>query len=130
MQLGHRMLDRALETLAITLDRVPAQRMDAYLREHRYPRLEALLADISGLPAPGPGGSNPVPSVDVVSYHTHRAGIGGWAPLLRERPRIAYLVAAGTIRSGSGARGVGTSTRAAVHAACITESDHPCNMYH
>ena len=47
VQLGHRMLDRALESLSITLDRVPVQRMDAYLREHRYPRLEALLADIA-----------------------------------------------------------------------------------
>ena len=47
VQLGHRMLDRALESVGVTLDRVPAQRMDAYLREHRYPRLEALLADIA-----------------------------------------------------------------------------------
>ena len=47
VQLGHRMLDRALEALAISLDRVPAQRVDAFLREHRYPRLEALLADIA-----------------------------------------------------------------------------------
>jgi len=69
-------------------------------------QLEALLADLSGLPAPGPGGENPVPSVDVAGYHANRAGLGGWAPLLRERPRIAYLVAAGTIRSGSGSRGV------------------------
>ena len=30
-----------------SLDRVPQQRLDAYLAEHRYPRLEALLADIA-----------------------------------------------------------------------------------
>ena len=47
VQLGHRMLDRALEALGISLDRVPAVRMDAYLNEFRYPRLEALLADIA-----------------------------------------------------------------------------------
>ncbi|MFC5579255.1 RelA/SpoT family protein [Lysobacter niabensis] len=47
VQLGHRMLDRALEALATSLERVPAQRMDAFLAEHRYPRLEALLADIA-----------------------------------------------------------------------------------
>ncbi|MFD0739194.1 RelA/SpoT family protein [Lysobacter koreensis] len=47
VQLGHRMLDRALETLETSLERVPAPRLDAYLVEHRYPRLEALLADIA-----------------------------------------------------------------------------------
>jgi len=47
VQLGHRMLDRALEALGISLDRVPAVRMEAYLGEFRYPRLEALLADIA-----------------------------------------------------------------------------------
>jgi guanosine-3',5'-bis(diphosphate) 3'-pyrophosphohydrolase len=47
VQLGHRMLDRALEGLDTSLDRVPQARVDAYLAEHRYPRLEALLADIA-----------------------------------------------------------------------------------
>jgi GTP diphosphokinase / guanosine-3',5'-bis(diphosphate) 3'-diphosphatase len=47
VQLGHRMLDRALEELETSLERVPTLRLDAYLHEHRYPRLEALLADIA-----------------------------------------------------------------------------------
>jgi guanosine-3',5'-bis(diphosphate) 3'-pyrophosphohydrolase len=47
VQLGHRMLDRALEALETSLDRLPHQHLDAYLAEHRYPRLEALLADIA-----------------------------------------------------------------------------------
>ncbi|MFP7722276.1 RelA/SpoT family protein [Lysobacter sp. A3-1-A15] len=47
VQLGHRMLDRALEALETSLDRVPGERVDAYLAEHRYPRLEPLLADIA-----------------------------------------------------------------------------------
>jgi guanosine-3',5'-bis(diphosphate) 3'-pyrophosphohydrolase len=47
VQLGHRMLDRALEDLKTSLDRLPPKRLDAYLAEHRYPRLEALLADIA-----------------------------------------------------------------------------------
>ncbi|MFK3650979.1 RelA/SpoT family protein [Lysobacter enzymogenes] len=47
VQLGHRMLDRALESLETSLDRTPAQRLEAYLNENRYPRLEALLADIA-----------------------------------------------------------------------------------
>jgi guanosine-3',5'-bis(diphosphate) 3'-pyrophosphohydrolase len=47
VQLGHRMLDRALETMGTSLDRLPQQRLDGYLSEHRYPRLESLLADIA-----------------------------------------------------------------------------------
>lgn len=47
VQLGHRMLDRALESLDTSLDRLPPQRLEAYLSEHRYPRLEAMLADIA-----------------------------------------------------------------------------------
>jgi GTP diphosphokinase / guanosine-3',5'-bis(diphosphate) 3'-diphosphatase len=47
VQLGHRMLDRALESLDTSLDRLPVERLDGYLSEHRYPRLEALLADIA-----------------------------------------------------------------------------------
>ena len=47
VQLGHRMLDRALEALGTSLDRLPAKRLDGYLHDHRYPRLEALLADIA-----------------------------------------------------------------------------------
>ena len=47
VQLGHRMLDRALEGMHTSLDRVPSARLEAYLTDHRYPRLEALLADIA-----------------------------------------------------------------------------------
>ncbi len=47
VQLGHRMLDRALGTQGTSLDQLPALRLDAYLAENRYPRLEALLADIA-----------------------------------------------------------------------------------
>ncbi|MES2858126.1 MAG: bifunctional (p)ppGpp synthetase/guanosine-3',5'-bis(diphosphate) 3'-pyrophosphohydrolase [Pseudomonadota bacterium] len=47
VQLGHRMLDRALGTQGTSLDRLPAVRLDTYLAENRYPRLEALLADIA-----------------------------------------------------------------------------------
>ncbi|KLJ02299.1 bifunctional (p)ppGpp synthetase/guanosine-3',5'-bis(diphosphate) 3'-pyrophosphohydrolase [Luteimonas sp. FCS-9] len=47
VQLGHRMLDRALEGLGTSLDRLPQARLDAYLAEARYPRLEELMADIA-----------------------------------------------------------------------------------
>lgn len=47
VQLGHRMLDNALEQLGSSLERLPQQRLEAFLAEHRYPRLEALLADVA-----------------------------------------------------------------------------------
>ena len=47
VQLGHRMLDNALEQLGSSLERLPQQRLEAFLSEHRYPRLEALLADVA-----------------------------------------------------------------------------------
>jgi len=47
VQLGHRMLDRALEDLDSSLERLPQQRLEAFLNEHRYPRLEAFLADVA-----------------------------------------------------------------------------------
>lgn len=47
VQLGHRMLDRALEALGSSLERVPGAHLDSFLQEQRYPRLEALLADIA-----------------------------------------------------------------------------------
>src|SRR5690606_29100378 len=47
VDLGHRMLDRALEALESSLDRVPPAHLEALLAELRYPRLEELLADIA-----------------------------------------------------------------------------------
>ena len=47
VRLGHHMLDRALGALGTSLDRLPLARLEAFLGEHRYPRLEALLADIA-----------------------------------------------------------------------------------
>jgi guanosine-3',5'-bis(diphosphate) 3'-pyrophosphohydrolase len=47
VDLGHRMLDRALEMRDSSLDRIPTERLDHFLGEHRYRRLEELLADIA-----------------------------------------------------------------------------------
>jgi len=47
IELGHRMLDRALDSLDNSLDRVPAKVLDQYLSEARLRRLEDLLADIA-----------------------------------------------------------------------------------
>ncbi len=47
VQFGHRMLDRALGNQGTSLDRLPPERLDTYLAENRFPRLEELLADIA-----------------------------------------------------------------------------------
>jgi len=47
VDLGHRMLDRALEICDSSLDRVPTEKLEQFLAEHRYRRLEELLADIA-----------------------------------------------------------------------------------
>jgi guanosine-3',5'-bis(diphosphate) 3'-pyrophosphohydrolase len=47
IELGHRMLDRALDAIDSSLDAIPAAQLDAYLAEQRLRRLEDLLADIA-----------------------------------------------------------------------------------
>ena len=47
VQLGHYMLDRALGAQGTALDRIPMPRLEAYLADNRYTRLEAMLADIA-----------------------------------------------------------------------------------
>jgi guanosine-3',5'-bis(diphosphate) 3'-pyrophosphohydrolase len=47
VDLGHRILERALESRDSSLDSVPAAVLEKYLTEHRYKRLEELLSDIA-----------------------------------------------------------------------------------
>lgn len=47
VELGHRMLDRALDALGTSLDAVPDAALQAFLAECRFERLEDLLADIA-----------------------------------------------------------------------------------
>ncbi len=47
VQLGHRMLDRALGEIDFSLDRVTPERLERFLADNRLPRLEELLADIA-----------------------------------------------------------------------------------
>ena len=47
VELGHRMLDRALESVDSSLDRIPAKALDQYLADARLRRLEDLLAEIA-----------------------------------------------------------------------------------
>ncbi len=47
VELGHRMLDRALEGLDTSLDRIAPARVEQYLADARLRRLEELLADIA-----------------------------------------------------------------------------------
>jgi protease-4 len=48
----------------------------------------------------------PVKLAPAASYLALRAADVGWRPLLSDLPRIAYVVASGLIRRGSGARGI------------------------
>ncbi len=47
VEIGHRLLDRALETLGTAIEQIPPATLDAYLHEHRLRRLEELLAEIA-----------------------------------------------------------------------------------
>jgi GTP diphosphokinase / guanosine-3',5'-bis(diphosphate) 3'-diphosphatase len=44
---GHRMLDRALDSLGSSLDSIPAEALDRYLSKHGLRRLEDLLSDVA-----------------------------------------------------------------------------------
>ena len=60
--------DRALEDIGSSLERLPAERLDGYLAELRYPRLEELLADIAL--------GNRMPSQVAQTLAQHGAGSG------------------------------------------------------
>lgn len=47
VDLGHRMLDRALDALDSSLDRISSDRLEQYFTEQRYRRLEEMLSDIA-----------------------------------------------------------------------------------
>ncbi len=47
VELGHRMLDRALEAQGVSLDAIPLKTIDRYLADAKFKRLEELLADIA-----------------------------------------------------------------------------------
>lgn len=47
VELGHRMLDRALDQVGISLEGIPGEVLDSYLAEQKFRRLEELLADIA-----------------------------------------------------------------------------------
>ena len=47
VELGHRMLDRALEAQGVSLDAIPLKALDRYIADAKFKRLEELLADIA-----------------------------------------------------------------------------------
>ena len=47
VELGHRMLDRALDAVDVSLESISATVLDKYLGENKFKRLEELLADIA-----------------------------------------------------------------------------------
>lgn len=79
-------------------------------RDEMEERLEAL----TPLPPPERAGPRRVRLVDGPVYHALRVADPGWRPLFRELPRVAYVVASGTIHRGSGRRGVASEPFAAM----------------
>lgn len=79
-------------------------------RDEMEERLEAL----TPLPPPERAGPRRVRIVDGPVYHALRVADPGWRPLFRELPRVAYVVASGTIHRGSGRRGVASEPFAAM----------------
>lgn len=78
VELGHRMLDRVLEALDATLDQLPAKRLEKYLAEQRYRRLEDLLADIAlGNRMPGQVAQALVSSVGGALPRAAASALGG-----------------------------------------------------
>lgn len=67
----------------------------------------AQLAPATIRPSRGSAGERTsVRQVDASRYFALRASDPGWRPLFGDLPRIAYVVATGMIRRGSGARGI------------------------
>ncbi len=77
VQLGHYMLDRALGAQGTALDRIPMQRLEAYLADNRYTRLEAMLADIAL--------GNRMPSQVALALAQQESSGQPGAPALQER---------------------------------------------
>jgi protease-4 len=65
-------------------------------------RLEALARD----PEPRRTAARRAQLVPVLDYFVARSPDSGWQPLLRELPRLVYLLASGSITRGSGMRGI------------------------
>jgi GTP diphosphokinase / guanosine-3',5'-bis(diphosphate) 3'-diphosphatase len=83
VELGHRMLDRALESLESSLDRLPPKRLQQYLAESRMRRLEDLLADIAL------GNRMPQAVAQALVQQPESARRGGPAPLSNEKILIS-----------------------------------------
>jgi guanosine-3',5'-bis(diphosphate) 3'-pyrophosphohydrolase len=72
VELGHRMLEAALDSIEASLERVPPTALDAYLAENRLRRLEDLLADIAL--------GNRMPQQVALALTEGQAGRAGRAP--------------------------------------------------
>jgi protease-4 len=70
-----------------------------------YPdEVDAALEALAPGATPEPDGETQ--RVEAATYHALRASDPGWRPLLRELPRVAYVVARGAVHRGEGPRGI------------------------
>ena len=99
--------DRSPDEVRSWIDRGPHRALRAaeegWLDACRYPdeAQEEIVAR-----SPGAESIDDLRILDGSAYHALRAGEPGWRPLIADLPRIAYVVASGAIRRGSGFRGV------------------------
>jgi guanosine-3',5'-bis(diphosphate) 3'-pyrophosphohydrolase len=115
VDLGHRMLDRALDAMDSSLDRVPTERIEELLAELRYRRLEELLADIAlgnRMPAqvarlllhgreelPGAGAALPMSNTDRIMITGAERGVLSFAACCHPIPGDEIM---GFITAGKG----------------------------
>ena len=72
--------------------------------------IPAALDALTPIPPSDRPGARRARLIEAAVYHGLRTADAGWRPLLRDLPRIAYVVARGSIHRGSGARGIASDS--------------------
>lgn len=70
--------------------------------------IDVAIEPLLPMPASDRSGPRRARWIDARSYYALHVDGGGWHPLLREVPRVAYVAADGSIHRGAGRRGVGS----------------------
>ncbi|HET7557177.1 MAG TPA: bifunctional (p)ppGpp synthetase/guanosine-3',5'-bis(diphosphate) 3'-pyrophosphohydrolase [Rhodanobacteraceae bacterium] len=81
VEFGHRMLDRALDSLGSSLDSIPAEALERYLQQNSQRRLEELLSDIAL--------GNRMPDQVALQLVALHGKVTGAKPRTREKIRIS-----------------------------------------
>jgi len=76
-------------------------------------QLEAELPALMEAPGGEDAGPRRPQLVEASDYYLREVADPGWRPLLRERPRVAYVIASGAIHRGAGMSGIASAALAA-----------------